>query len=258
MNCEETRLCLSAHVDRELDARRDAEVVVHLERCADCADTARAQVAWRDLTRKRLRRHAAPSGLEAQIRASLRLPERTTPSRRQPWTWTGWALRIPACAAALALAVAIGYQLGADRAQTNMTRQAYVSGHVRALLTGHTIDVASSDRHTVKPWFAGKIDFSPTVRELSADGFPLLGGRLDRIDGRLVAVLVYQRRKHMIDLYVAPQETDVVPRDGREAGFNLVTWAQDGMRWVAVSDLAAEELQAFARRQQDQPRPDPR
>lgn len=258
MNCDETRQCLDAHADGELDPGRDAEVLRHLEGCATCADTARHTATWRKLIRERLRPFAAPPGLEAHIRAAGRASP--PPARRTHSPWSVWLFRRPqaaALAASLAFAAVLGYQIGVQQGRNRVLRDEYVSNHLRALLTGHVMDVTSSDQHTVKPWFAGRIDFSPTVRDLAADGFPLLGGRLERIDGRMAAVLIYQRRQHSIDLYLARDTAAPVPREGTQAGYNLVTWIRDGFRCVAVSDLSPAELQTFARLQQEPPRERP-
>ena len=121
-----------------------------------------------------------------------------------------------------------------------------VADHIRALQPGHLTDVLSTDQHTVKPWFDGRIDYAPPVRDFSADGFPLVGGRLDYLHGRPVAALVYRRDKHIIDLFVWPDSAAAAPRERTVNGYNVVDWAAGGMRFQAVSDLNAAELSQFA------------
>jgi anti-sigma factor RsiW len=120
-----------------------------------------------------------------------------------------------------------------------------ISSHVRALITGHTTDVVSTDRHTVKPWFNGRIDFSPPVNDLAQQGFPLVGGRVDYLDGRSVAALVYQRRKHVIDLFIWPMTSGEASGNESLKGYNVIRWSNGGMYFVAVSDLNKMELEQF-------------
>jgi anti-sigma factor RsiW len=120
-----------------------------------------------------------------------------------------------------------------------------VSSHVRAMMTGHTTDVLSTDRHTVKPWFNGRIDFSPPVADLAQQGFPLVGGRVDYLGGRTVAALVYQRRKHVIDLFIWPVKTDDASGNASSKGYNVIRWSNGGLFFVAVSDLNKTELEQF-------------
>jgi anti-sigma factor RsiW len=167
------------------------------------------------------------------------------PASRSPRRWRPW------------WASPLGYGLSLSAAallfftflprESDITQQ-IVGGHIRALQPGHLEDVASSDQHTVKPWFDGRIDFAPPVKDLAADRFPLRGGRLDYVGGRPVAALVYQRDKHLIDLYVWPAAGDSahLPTSSQRQGYNVVHWAQDGMNLWAVSDLEAGQLREFA------------
>ena len=150
-----------------------------------------------------------------------------------------------AAAAAIALLLVLP-QGGGEIAQD------VASAHIRALQPGHLMDVISTDQHTVKPWFDGRLDFAPPVKDLAAQGFPLIGGRLDYLDGHPAAALIYRRAKHLIDLYAWPAQggatgTPTAPRIGARNGYNLVHWRQDGMQLWAVSDVEAAQLLAFVR-----------
>jgi anti-sigma factor RsiW len=152
-----------------------------------------------------------------------------------------------ALAASLAFAASVGSWWGTRAARTDQFVGELTSAHARARLTGHIIDVESSDRHTVKPWFAGRVDFAPLVPDLAAEGFPLAGGRLDRIGGRTVATLVYTRRKHGIDVHVWSGAPDSVTGPVTRDGYAVIGWQSGGLNYAAVTDAAPEELAAFAR-----------
>jgi anti-sigma factor RsiW len=187
-------------------------------------------------------RERAPETLRRKLEAELAAPTR----RASTHSFSTNAWRALALAASFLLAVVLGWRLleGPIGARNDAALfPSIVDAHLRSLQPGHLIDVVSTDQHTVKPWFDGKIDFAPPVRDLAADGFPLEGGRLDAISGRAVAVVVYARRKHVINVFVWPTtEKDAAPSSGSRLGYNWVEWRRDGMESVAVSDVSAADL----------------
>ncbi len=254
MNCNECRRFLEADADGELDLGRHLEIAEHLRGCAECARRADTIRAGRAARREKLPRYAATPELAERIRAAIRDENSAaagakTESRGQgrlgrAW-WAGW----PALGAAATLAVAVGggFVWGGARANGNRLVEDAVAGHVRSLRAGYLTEVASTDQHTVRPWFAGKLEFSPPVIDLAAVGFPLAGGRLEWIGARPVAALVFQRRKHAINLMIWPHRGGVIAEwtSGRD-GYNVQAWSQGGFNLVAVSDIPAAELAEFA------------
>ncbi|MGJ7512101.1 anti-sigma factor family protein [Variovorax sp. GT1P44] len=200
------------------------------------------------LIRREATRHAPPPALAERILADLRnadVREPVRPPRRAPpWRWLqAIALFGAGAATAWGLALTLLVLPAQDLLSESVT-----DSHVRSLMGSHLTDVLSTDRHTVKPWFAGKLDFSPPVVDLAAEGLPLVGARLDYIDGRPVAALVYQAGQHVINLFVWPATTEkaLAPRALTRRGYNIVHWTGGGMQAWAVSDLNPAELQAFA------------
>jgi anti-sigma factor RsiW len=240
MTCDEAKVLLHALIDGELDAGHAREIEAHTAGCAHCA--ARL-VAYREL-RQGLKghklRYAAPVALRNRIDRAVPAP-RVGTSRRS--LLKGFALgSVMSAAAAVGVAVMI---VGEDRSGRILNEA--VSAHLRSLQGEHLVDVLSSDRHTVKPWFNGRIDLAPPVIDLTAQGFTLIGGRLDYIDGRPVAAIVYRRRVHVINLFVseASGAESALTRSATVQGFNTLRWTDHGLRFIAISDINADELREF-------------
>lgn len=235
MSCEHVERDLDAYLDRELDAATAMEVRGHLEECAAC----RRLVAEREAL-GRLVRGAPYYTASDQLRARVLAQSTRSVSGRTLLTW--------AAAAVLVVSVGAG---GLSLLRTTAARggmaDAVVDGHVRSLMAGHLFDVESTDKHTVKPWFLGKLDFSPPVTDLAAIGFPLVGGRLDYVGGQPVAALVYQRQRHTINVFVSRAQDQLVPQAGTESlrGFHVRHWTRDDLSLWAVSDLNDAEFTQF-------------
>lgn len=247
MNCREALNLVHAYGDGELDLVRSLEVEQHLSRCEGCSQEHRSLQALRTGIRSSTPRFNASPRLRKRLRASLRAAARAEhPPRSLPW-------RLAPALAAVVLVALVGW--GATRRLTppqggSVLAREVFAGHLRSLMAQHLVDVPSSDQHTVKPWFNGKLDFSPPVQDLAKDGFPLVGGRLDYLDGRPVAALVYRRRQHPINVFVWPSDpgSAALPAQLTERGYHLVHWTDAGMSFCAVSDLNPAELQEFAAR----------
>lgn len=249
MNCRDARLLLHAWLDDELDAADSLALTRHLADCADCAQRVHTHAQLRDALRKADLYHPAPATLRERIAAQLPRPADfpgAAVATRSPRF--GWRFAMAALAALSVVAASFaGWQtLQLRRQDNNALIAAVVSDHVRSLLPGHLIDVRTSDQHSVKPWFDGRVDFSPQVKDLSAQGFELVGGRLDVLAGRQVAALVYQRHLHMINLFQWPGGAAIAGSAHTRDGYHVLQWNQDGLHFVAVSSVAEDDLQAFA------------
>ena len=240
MTCNDVERDLDPYVDRELRPDVDAVLGQHLRGCVAC----RRRVADREaigLLVSSVPYHSAPDRLRLQL---------LTQARRARWRRSALAW-----AAAAAVVVSLGSGIALVRSSRTAVGpgadsmvNAVVDGHVRSLMADHLVDVASTDQHTVKPWFLGQLDYSPPVRDLAALGFPLVGGRLEYLSGRPVAALVYQYQKHTINLFIWPTGADTTAAASRFVrGFHVDQWVRDGMTFWVVSDANEAELTRFVR-----------
>jgi len=250
VTCTEARALIASYADGELDLIKSLEIEQHLQTCQACADELARQRALRSAIQAGSLRFESPPRLRNQIRSALRragaLEARAgRPASRERWRWV-------AAAAPIALAAVMAWVIFVPRGSVpsadDFLSQEVIAGHVRSLMANHLTDVASSDHHTVKPWFDGKLDFSPPVEDLAGQGFPLVGGRLDYLDGRPVAALVYRRRQHVINLFIWPSAHTAQRGESAltQQGYNVVHWTQSGMTYWVVSNLNPEELGKFA------------
>ena len=249
MNCHDMTELLHAHLDQELDPVRSLEAEQHLKECPACLRRYQELQALRKVIAGRRLYFEAPPGLAKRVRTAVRQASRAqAPPARQLWHLSLFWLRMLAPAAAIALALLVGLPWLTHPSAESRLAQEIVSAHVRSLMADHLTDVASTDQHTVKPWFTGKVTFSPPVANLAAQGFPLIGARLDVLEEQPVAALVYQRRKHFINLFIWPSARNVSAREKSLAqrGYNLVHWTEGGMDYWAVSDVSRTDLQEFA------------
>jgi mycothiol system anti-sigma-R factor len=251
--CQTAQESVHAYVDGELDLARSLEIEQHMQECKICASAYGNQTALRSAFKDSSLYYSAPEKLEKRIRSSLRREAKLEGGRRAfGWRWVpvGVALAFVVLTALILWLAASGLRPSGN----DLLAQEIVANHVRSLqLESHRTDVISSDQHTVKPWFNGKLDFAPPVKDFSSQGFPLIGGRLEYLNNRAVAALIYQRQQHYINLYIWPAgqsnaTTEVV---GERQGYNLLHWTNSGMNYWAISDLNPVELREFARLSQE-------
>ena len=251
MSCQQTHELIHGYVDGELDLVKSLDIEAHLKECGACTQTYQRIRGLRSALANDALRFDPPAGFERRLRSALRKQEE--PSSRPAsfrWRW------LPVGAALLAGLIVVIALAGLLRrsSTSDVVAQEIVSSHVRSLMANHLTDVVSSDRHTVKPWFDGKLDFSPPVKDFSQQGFSLHGGRLDYIGNRPVAALVYQRGQHPINLFVWPSNgTPLMTQTASvHQGYNLIGWSNEGMSYWVVSDLNLAELQQFVQLFQDE------
>ena len=265
MNCQEIADLMDAYLDGEVDALTSQKIEQHLRDCGNCQQAYQVHTAMAHAIGQAAPYYKAPIELRERVQYSLREAIGATTSRGAageaqvsvgrpeavhrgvlseiPWNWL-------ALAAAILVAAVIGFSL-LPRLRAPNTGQflatQLIASHVRSLMANHLTDVASSDQHTVKPWLDTKLDFAPPVVDLSSEGFPLIGGRLDYLDNRPVAALVYGRRKHFINLFVWPAASDTAkaPKTITREGYQLLHWADSDFNYWAVSDVNINDLQTF-------------
>ena len=251
MNCQECHDLIDPYIDNELDVSAAIVVKQHLRDCSHCQPLFESRKALQALLNNPQLQFEVPDSLRRKIQSVLpaatsRAKQRSAKSSVMPWFSVPLAL---AAAVAVVLGLAVLNQgVMLDRSRANALAAEVISSHVRSLLATHLLDVPSTDQHTVKPWFDGKLKFSPPVQDFTARGFRLIGGRLDYVAGLEVAAVVYQRNKHIINLFIWPLES------GRSAamqgfvrdGYNVLHWDRNGFEFWAVSDVSAEDLRAFA------------
>ncbi|GAC1391810.1 MAG: anti-sigma factor [Ktedonobacteraceae bacterium] len=250
MGCNKAQHLLDGYVDGELDLTSTLEIEQHLQACAECSHVYNNQLALRTAIGAGSLYFTPPVNLQKRIQVSLRKENKSkTVPRVIAWHWISIAATL---AAVLLITLGLVYIWSVSSTDDHLT-QDVLSSHVRSLMANHLVDVPSSDQHTVKPWFDGKLDFSPPVVDLAKQGFPLVGGRLDYLDNRPIAALVYQRRKHVINLFIWPtQNPDAGTKTVTRQGYELVSWTKSGMNYWAVSDLSTSELQQFVQLLQQQ------
>lgn len=252
MKCDQSRLDVDSYVDGELSAWRRFELRRHLALCPACAARVAEARSLRERIRSEVPRFTAPERLRARVMAlaggsGARAATRSAPDPR--WRWVG------AGALAGCLLTVVSWVAGTaalDRATNADLVSAAVAAHVRATLDHQMTQVASSDQHTVKPWLSSRLDYSPQVRDLADEGFPLVGARIESLDGHPVATLVYRYREHTVDVFVRPdwlRSRMVEPRTVR--GFHVLRAQGQGMDWLAVSDASAEAIAPLLRRLAD-------
>jgi anti-sigma factor RsiW len=248
MECDRATTLLSGLIDSALGPIARLRVHRHVAGCGACAARLEELRAMQAALRTKLPYHRAPPGLAARIGAAL--PREEPPPVAAGTSPRHW-LRMPAFSLAgtgLAGALAgVALTVAVIGGQSDQTKDV-IDSHIRSMQAAHLTDVQTSDQHTVKPWLSARLNVSPPVRDLKDDGFPLLGGRLDYIDGHAAAAVVYQRAKHVINLFTwaSPGANEPFSDETRQ-GFNIVTWRQDGIRYYAVSDVEADQLAQFAR-----------
>jgi anti-sigma factor RsiW len=258
VNCKLTNRFVPGYLDGELDLSRTIEMETHLQVCEECARELEELQTLRAALQRNSLAFAAPQALRERIQTSLRSSAPSpapapaaTPERVSEWNAFQF-LRWAGAFAVLALCTVVAWELlPGFHGPTNEQQLAaeVLTSHVRSLEANHLMDVVSTDQHTVKPWFDGKLDFSPPVEDLASDGFPLIGGRLDYLEGRQVAALIYQRRKHFINVFVWPDAaaTNSTQILSPQHGYNMTRWSRGGFQFWAVSDVGSADLAEFVR-----------
>lgn len=244
MDCTHAQNLLDIYLDCELDPMRSLEIEEHLRDCARCAQSQSDRTALRRSFKNESLYFKAPSDLQNQIRRSVRQAAKA--EAPAGWFSASWfKMAAPLAAAALVVLTVVPRFLGPS--PDELLTQEVVAGHIRSMMADHLADVPSTDEHTVKPWFNGKLDFSPPVSDLASAGFPLIGGRLDYLNNRPVAALIYRRDKHVINVFVWPAEQATTSSVSikMQQGYNVIRWSSAGMNFWVISDLESSQLEKF-------------
>jgi len=241
MNC--SRDLIEGYLDDELDAAQHSAIEQHLAACPNCSETCARLRKQKASIKAAAPYYNPPPNLQQSVHEALRRVEtkKATQASEVPWRWL-------TIAASLLLVASVAWNLAQLRPRSFQTDLAenVLSDHIRSLIGTRLVDVPSSDQHTVKPWFAGKLDFSPEVKDLEAQGFPLVGGRIEYLAGRRVAALVYHRRQHVITLFIWPDASSSGADAGiSRNGYNLLHWTAGPMTYWAVSDVSTSDLEKF-------------
>jgi anti-sigma factor RsiW len=248
MRCADCQDAINAYIDDELMPDERSDMQAHLASCVDCRREHDVLAATSRTLKEGLVRHRAPDVLKARIRSALAQPtafDRPLPLPQRSWVRLA-AAGVMIAAASSALTFGAMERPAAQHAATADV----LTSHIRSLMPGHLLDIASTDQHNVKPWFNGRLDLSPSVPRLDSIGFPLLGGRIDYVSGRSVAAVVYGRRQHVINVFSWPTSdaAPLAPSVSTQKGYHIVHWRNEGMEMWAVSDLNAGELEQFVAR----------
>ena len=244
MNC--SREWIEGYLDDELDSSLRAEAQEHMAHCAACSETYHRLQQQRAEIRLMVPIVPAPAVLRRSVQESLQAVIREAAAETRNARWRGAAIAAIAASLLLALSLAWNFTRPSPTAERGLVAQNILDSHIRSLVGTHLMDVPSSDQHTVKPWFDGKLDFSPKVPDLASDGFPLVGGRLDYVDGRNVAAIVYRRRQHVVNVFTWPSAVPDRASESSERGYAMVHWSESGMTYWAVADIPPAELRQFA------------
>lgn len=243
MNHDRLKPWLTAYADRQIGPIRRLLLSRHIARCPSCLAELEATATMRAALRTNLPAYRAPPALAMRIASAL--PREAPPAARRSRLRFGFpAAGLAGGLAGVVLTLAATHIVPAPDPIVGDV----VADHVRSMMADHLTDVATSDRHTVKPWLSARLDLSPVVKDFVAEGYPLVGGRLDYVDGRRAAAIVYRRDRHVINLFVflSGARPDAAPKLESRDGFNVVRWRMEGLDYVAVSDVEAAQLVAFA------------
>jgi anti-sigma factor RsiW len=247
MECDRTAALLPRLIDSTLGPLARMRVTRHVAGCADCGAKLEELRAMQAAIRTNMQYHRAPPGLAARIGAAL--PREAPPQQTRPWfRWPAFGMTGTGLAGALAGVALTMLVLGGQSGDQGELMQSVIGSHIRSMQADHLTDVPTSDQHTVKPWLSARLDVSPQVRDLKDAGFPLVGGRLDYVDGHQAAAVVYRRAQLVINLFAwaSTGKSDQPFHVEARQGFNLISWRHDGITYYAVSDVEVDQLAEFA------------